>query len=93
MSGLILGVPKPKPKAAALPLQRCGNCFYADEHPGPEFIVCKGAPPTAVLLGMREDQLGRPCPVIEGFWPVVRKEQRRCSMWQDVGPKVDGASN
>ena len=74
-----------KPSAEIVHAQRCGNCFYAEAIPqDPKSVFCKGGPPTAILIGMAQDALGRQQPMMNSFWPSLLKSSRRCALWASV---------
>lgn len=48
---------------------RCWECkgYAGDVEKG----VCRGAPPTSVVVGVGQDVLQRQVPIINGFWPTL----------------------
>lgn len=94
MSALI-GISKPvngAHKEPPLPAERCGNCrYHAPQPQDPRMIMCQGGPPTAVMVGMTQDALGRPNPQMLSFWPSLQASQRRCALWSKE-TVVDGVT-
>lgn len=59
----------------------CGNCLVFRPGPNKKAGLCFLQPPTPVLVGMQQDQLGRPQPVTTSIRPTVQAEEF-CAMWQ-----------
>ena len=65
---------------------RCGNCYYSEKIGNdPTMVLCKGGPPTPVILGMGQDALGRPVPQVQSFWGSLPSSSRRCALWAPIG--------
>lgn len=76
---------------ASLPPHRCGNCWYAVDHPSDAGqIECQGLPPTPLLAGATQNPVtGEVRPNILLFRPHLPRALRRCALW--VEKDIDGA--
>lgn len=62
------------------PPQRCGNCFYGQRVPDPNWRLCIGAPPTVVFLGFVPGS-SPPRPNLQSCYPTTPASQMRCALW------------
>lgn len=82
MTELILP-PRPVNAKKAIPLRRCGNCFWHENIPmAPEMVLCQAVPPVPIMIGMQQIP-GIPGgqPAINSFWPQVGANQKMCRLW------------
>lgn len=51
---------------------RCADCGAFNPTPGNAAIgVCRGVPPTPIMMGLQKDLMQRVVPQLGSFWPTV----------------------
>jgi hypothetical protein len=75
--------------------ETCGGCRFSSPVPqNLQLVVCRGAPPTPVIVGQTPQGLQ-----VESFWPSVPRGQAPCALWKAPLPvsaedaAVTGARN
>lgn len=78
-------IQRPKAKTGdvlAMPKhETCGTCKHAEIVPQDVTqIICYGAPPTPVMMGMQQTVAGQQ-PMIVAVHPVLTRGEHACSLW------------
>ena len=91
VTSLILPESADKPSKTLVFGETCGNCRFAGTNTEDvvNLAICRGVPPTPVLVGMGQNLAGQPVPNIVGIWPTVGRGMPACALWK----RVDGEAN
>lgn len=68
---------------------KCGTCVYWQTPDARGLAECHGMPPTVMMIGASQDQLGRPALQFEVFSPKVQRTRSACSLYN---PRDDFAT-
>lgn len=87
LNGVAMGALRPG--VVAVRKQRCENCAFFEDGLilGMKTKVCKGGPPSALLVPAGQDQNGNPRMNIVAIWPPPPPSEW-CATWK---PKILGA--
>lgn len=66
---------------AAIEIPNCGNCLYHEATPDLAAVMCKGVPPTPVVLGAQQTATGMHMQV-ENIWPQLPRASKGCALWK-----------
>jgi hypothetical protein len=69
-------------RIVAITFPKCGTCRFAHNPDPKKLYECHGNPPTPMLLGSGQDQLGRAVLQMEVFSPRVKDDRPACRLYE-----------